>query len=554
MDRQLTSNARKGRVLENDSEAMDIEALQRIALSMTCEHSVDCVLAAIVGGLAREPHTALARIWLLEPGDICKECPMRRECPDQTQCLHLAASDGYSLGTDKKRWGNLDGNYRRFPLGIRKVGRIGSSREPVLLSSLGDERSWLREPDWAERERIRSFAGQPLIFQGEMLGVLAVFSRAALDERSMTVLRVFADQAAAAIANACAFQEIKRLREQLELENAYLREEVENVHGFGDIVGTSPALRKSLQQVDLVAQTESSVLILGETGTGKELIARAIHERSRRSGRPMIRVNCASIPRELFESEFFGHLRGAFTGAVRDRTGRFELADGGTLFLDEVGEIPLELQGKLLRVLQEGQFERVGDEATRRVDVRVISATNRDLKEEVTAKRFRQDLYYRLSVFPMEVPPLRERAEDIPALALHFLKQACAHHGFPELALKQRHVMQLQQYEWPGNIRELRNVVERAAITARVRGLQFDGLSPDPETLQSGRGTTQSVEGETLDVLSRDEMRHLERDNILRALQRTSWKLGGCDGAAHLLGMKPTTLASRIKALGIERP
>ena len=223
-------------------------------------------------------------------------------------------------------------------------------------------------------------------------------------------------------------------------ENEYLREEVKVAHAFGDIVGESSALRKVLAQVDLVAPADTSVLILGESGTGKELVARAIHERSRRSDRPMIRVNCGSIPRELFESEFFGHVEGAFTGAVRDRAGRFQLADGGTLFLDEVGEIPLELQSKLLRVLQEGTFERIGEEKSQHVDVRIIAATNRDLKKDVEEKRFRQDLYYRLSVFPVEVAPLRERAEDIPLLAANFLSQTCRRLGLTKPRLKQRHV------------------------------------------------------------------------------------------------------------------
>src|SRR6201999_1927728 len=246
----------------------------------------------------------------------------------------------------------------------------------------------------------------------------------------------------------------------------YLRQEVREANAFGDLVGRSPALAAVERQIELVAPTDAPGLILGETGPGKELVAREVHRRSGRSARPLIKVNCAAVPRELYESEFFGHARGAFTGALRDRAGRFELADGGTLFLDEVGEIPLELQAKLLRVLQEGELERVGEERTRKINVRLIAATNGDLRAEAEAGRFRQDLYYRLSVFPVELPPLRKRADDIPLLAEHFLALAARKLGRPKLRLTLAHVQQLQQYPWPGNVRELQHVIERAAITA----------------------------------------------------------------------------------------
>ena len=270
-----------------------------------------------------------------------------------------------------------------------------------------------------------------------------------------------------------AHEEVDRLRERLELENAYLQEEIRIEGNHHGIVGRSAAIQKILRQVELVAPTDATVLITGESGTGKELIARAIHDASKRSRRPLIRVNCATIPRELFESEFFGHAKGAFTGALRDGVGRFELADGGTLFLDEVGDMPLELQGKLLRVLQENNFERVGEAQTRTVDVRVIAATNRDLKQEVRRGRFREDLYFRLDVFPIESVPLRERRDDIPLLAAHFV------HGEGrklrrELKLTEGDVRRLMQYDWPGNVRELENVIERAAILARHARLRID--------------------------------------------------------------------------------
>lgn len=268
-------------------------------------------------------------------------------------------------------------------------------------------------------------------------------------------------------------EEIERLNRALERERDYLREEVAAVRS-GDIVGESPALLRALEQLDAVAQTDATVLIHGESGTGKELFARALHDRSRRSGKTLVRVNCASVPKELFESEFFGHVRGAFTGALKTRDGRFQLAHEGTLFLDEVGEIPLDLQGKLLRVLQEGEFERVGDDRTRRVNVRVVAATNRDLRQEAAAGRFREDLYYRLSVFPIEVPPLRERSHDVVALAEHFLARACADLRVPASSLGEREQEQLLAYAWPGNVRELSNVMERAAIVSRGGPLRLE--------------------------------------------------------------------------------
>ena len=408
----------------------------------------------------------------------------------------------------------------------------------------------MRDPEWGQREGIQSFAGQPLIFRGETLGTLVVFSREILSPDALMVLRTFADHAAAAYANARAFEEIDCLRSQLELENEYLREEVMEVHSHGEILGQSSALAKVLQQIDLVAPTDSTVLIEGESGTGKELIARAIHERSERSDRPMIKVNCASISKDLFESEFFGHVKGSFTGAIKDRMGRFALADGGTLFLDEVGEIPLELQGKLLRVIQEGEFERVGDESTRTVDVRIIAATNRNLKERAEQGAFRQDLYFRLSVFPIESPALRERPEDIPLLATNFLQRAADRLRMPMPLLKQRHVMQLQEYAWPGNVRELQNVMERAAITAINGALVLDLPRSDKLPRSTSDPTHSSVESK---VLTYPELQDFERDNLRRALQQTDWKVAGKGGAAELLDANPTTLTSRIKRFDLSK-
>jgi transcriptional regulator with GAF, ATPase, and Fis domain len=318
-------------------------------------------------------------------------------------------------------------------------------------------------------------------------------------------------------------------------------------------VGNSAALGQVLQQVDTVAPSDATVLILGETGTGKELIARAVHWRSRRREKSLVRVNCTSIPKELFESEFFGHARGAFTGAIKDRAGRFEVATGGTLFLDEVSEIPLELQSKLLRVLQEKSYERVGEDKTRRADVRIVAATNRDLKKEVAAGRFREDLYYRLNVFPVRVASLRERKEDIPLLAAHFVDLLVKELGCPKPRLTRTAVEALLDYDWPGNIRELRNVIERAVIFARGGALQFDVPGTD-SAIDQADFEASSLNRAEPEYLTESEFRRRERENIFAVLQKAGWKIRGVDGAAELLGVKPTTLISRIEKMGLKRP
>ena len=348
-------------------------------------------------------------------------------------------------------------------------------------------------------------------------------------------------------------EEIQCLRRQLELENAYLHEEVLEAKAYGEIVGCSPALEGILRQIDMVGPTDASVLITGESGTGKELVAREIHNRSARSRRTMIKVNCASIPKELYESEFFGHVKGAFTGAIKDRAGRFQLADGGTLFLDEIGEVPLDLQSKLLRVLQEGTYERIGDEKTFKTDVRIVAATNRNLKEEVLAKRFREDLYYRLNVFPIEVPPLRHRTEDIPSLATRFLNQAASKLNLPLPQFTKANMVELQGYDWPGNVRELQNVIERAVITSRSGKLSFN-LTKENSNGSREKAERRRTSDDANPVLTEEEMKQRDRENILNALHQSGWKITGIDGAAEILDMKPTTLHSRIKKLGLKKP
>jgi len=339
-------------------------------------------------------------------------------------------------------------------------------------------------------------------------------------------------------------------------ESAYLQEEIGDLYNFGEILGQSRPSREMLSYIQKVGPTDATVLIQGETGTGKELVARAIHHVSRRSTKPLIKVNCAAIPASLVESEFFGHEKGAFTGATQRRIGRFGLADNGTIFLDEIGELSLELQAKLLRVLQEGEFEAVGTSQTRKVDVRVIAATNRDLQSEVKAGRFREDLYYRLSVFPIHVPPLRQRNEDIAILAEAFMRSFCNKAGRDPIDLTPDGIRNLRAYHWPGNVRELKNVVERAVILSPGRVLNFDGILPLETTPPTPKATVRIVDRSSEGTVPRTagELRELERVNMLQALDKSGWKISGESGAARILGLAPSTLASRMKSLGIRRP
>jgi transcriptional regulator with GAF, ATPase, and Fis domain len=440
-----------------------------------------------------------------------------------------------------------------MPLGAGLLGKVAATGQQMNLGDLGEGSAAMSGFEWLMQEGIRGTSAAPIVFKGEVLGVIIGFTRANLPQESRSWSRIFADHIGAAMANARAFEEIQRLKAQLELQNAYLREEVVEAKAFGDLVGQSAVLRQVISQIDLVAPTEASVLILGETGTGKELVARELHRRSPRKDNPLVRVNCASVPKGLFESEFFGHVRGAFTGAIKDRPGRFETAEGGTLFLDEIGEVPLEMQAKLLRVLQEKRYERVGDDRTRRADVRIIGATNRDLKEAVAAGRFREDLYYRLCVFPIQVAPLRERKDHIPLLANHFVELSVKELRCPKPRLTRAGVTQLQHYDWPGNVRELRNVIERAVILARGGPLRFElpvAASPPPALSSPARPVAETG----LDYFTEAEMKGRERNNLLAVLTKTGWRIKGADGAAELLGVKPTTMLSRMKTMGLKRP
>jgi formate hydrogenlyase transcriptional activator len=429
-----------------------------------------------------------------------------------------------------------------IPLEATPPGEVIATRKPLIISSADIDRF---QPDISRlfiAEGLRSGCIVPLITANRILGTLSLASLrpSAFTQEDFDLLVRVANQVAIAIENALAYREIAELKNKLADEKLYLEEEIRTEYTFEEIVGESPALKRVLSQVETVAGTDSTVLILGETGTGKEVIARAIHDLSLRRERTFVKVNCAAIPTGLLESELFGHEKGAFTGAIAQKVGRFELAHRGTLFLDEVGDIPLELQPKLLRVLQEKEFERLGSTRTLHVDVRVVAATNRDLPQMVEGRLFRSDLYYRLNVFPIVVPPLRERAGDIPLLVRYFAQKHARRMDRRIETIPAEEMEALTRYHWPGNVRELENLIERAVILSRGPALHV----PLPEDRLSGDGSSASPG--TLEAA--------EREHILRSLRDTNWVIAGPHGAAARLGMKRTTLQSRMAKLGISRP
>jgi formate hydrogenlyase transcriptional activator len=387
---------------------------------------------------------------------------------------------------------------------------------------------------------IQSLCSLPLISRRGALGVLHVGSRQpkAFLVQDLTFLQQIAAQIAAVLDNAFAYREVKRLSGALARERLYLQDEIRSVANFDEIIGGSPPLKRVLSEVQTVAPSDATVLILGETGTGKELVAHAVHRLSNRASARFIKLNCAAIPTGLLESELFGHEKGAFTGAITQKIGRLELADNGTLFLDEVGEIPLELQPKLLRVLQDQEFERLGGTRTIKVDIRLIAATNRDLAQRVAQHQFRSDLYYRLNVFPMRVPTLRERSRDIPLLVRYFVQKFSKRFNKPIETIPAEAMRALESWQWPGNVRELENFIERSVILSEGSSLNVPLGELNPGNESSGRGTT---------------LEDLEREHILRVLRETGGVIAGVHGAAARLGMKRTTLQSRIQRLGITR-
>lgn len=420
------------------------------------------------------------------------------------------------------------------------AGLVWQLQQSLLVPNLSEEPRWPKVIGFMKEDGTQSFCFAPLTTARGRLGAMGFLSlqKEAYNDTDLEFLQQVAKQVAVAVENALAFQQIAELKDKLAKEKLYLEEELRIEHGFDDIIGDSNVLKQLLKQVEVVAPTDSTVLIQGETGTGKELIARAIHRLSGRSERTFVKLNCAAIPTGLLESELFGHERGAFTGAISQKAGRFELADKGTIFLDEVGEIPLELQSKLLRVLQEQEFERLGSTRTLHVDVRLVAATNRDLKRLVEERQFRSDLYYRLNVFPVTLPPLRERREDIPILVRYFTQHYAVRMKKNIQTIPAKTLDLLSSYAWPGNIRELENLVERSVILTQGTDLQV----PISE-LQADNRLSASMA----------TLEEAEREQILRALRETNWVLGGPAGAAVRLGLKRTTLQSKMQKLGITR-
>ena len=503
---------------------------ERIALRMTASLRLEEVLNVITQGLIDELEAAFARIWLIGRGDLCGDCFKADLCSNRSSCLHLRASSGLST--------NLNGEYRRIPIGTLKIGQIAQTSRPIYTNdALSDDR--IPNKQWLRENGLCSFAGYPLIFKDEVLGVLGMFSRRKIHEDEFNRLGTLALQAAIAVKNAQLHEEVERMKARLNVENLYLQQEIESSHDWSEIIGRSQGMKKVLELVLQVAPTDACVLIQGETGTGKELIARAVHKRSDRKDRAFVKLNCAAIPSGLVESELFGHEKGAFTGAISQKVGRFELAHQGTIFLDEVGDIPLELQSKLLRVLQEQEFERLGSTRTIHTNVRLVAATNRDLEQMVAGREFRNDLYYRLKVFPIMLPPLRDRTEDIPMLVQYFVRRYAQQLKKPITQIPPDALTAMCRYTWPGNVRELENFIERSIILSRDQTL----IVPKAELMPRG------VPSHTVNTLE-----EAEREHILRALQSSNWLIGGTSGAAAKLGMKRTSLQYKIQRLGIMRP
>jgi formate hydrogenlyase transcriptional activator len=445
------------------------------------------------------------------------------------------------------------------PLEEEPAGWVWQTQQARIFSNVPEEKCFPLAQERAKRYGVQSSCHLPLTTARRRLGTLVFACKQpyAYDTTDVSYLHLVANQVAVSVENALAFQEIEALKDQLSKANAYLEEEVRTEHNFGEIIGDSAALHRVLREVETVAPTGSTVLIRGESGTGKELIARALHDLSPRQGRTFIKLNCAAIPTGLLESELFGHEKGAFTGAIMQKIGRFELGHQGTLFLDEVGDIPQELQPKLLRVLQEQEFERLGGTKTIKVDVRLVAATNRDLARMVADGRFRTDLYYRLNVFPLMLPPLRERRDDIPRLVRHFTQHFARRMGRRIETIPPAVLDALVGYSWPGNIRELQNVIERAVILSPGPALKvpLGDLQRD-----EGRGMTDEGQQESSSHPSSitphpsKTLAEAEREHILGALRETGWVVSGPKGAAVRLGMKRSTLQEKMRKLGISRP
>jgi formate hydrogenlyase transcriptional activator len=498
-----------------ERETEQLKLLLDITNTLVSNLEFRSLLRAISASIRNYMHCDVVSVWLpnTEQSHLC------------SQAMDFPESKGFS------REGSL------HPVEGSGLGKIFKTGEPMF----GGKEVLMREPynSVAQAEGIESGCALPLISRGRTLGVLFVARRAGkgVGFEDVEFLMQAAGQVAIAIENALAYREIADLKDRLAQEKLYLEQEIRSEADFEGIVGQSSALRQVLQLVETVAQSDSTVLLLGETGTGKELIARALHDRSRRKDRTLVRLNCAAIPMGLLESELFGHERGAFTGAVAQKIGRLELADQGTLFLDEVGDIPLELQPKLLRALQEREFERLGSTRTKKVDVRLVAATNRDLHRMVQEKQFRSDLYYRLNVVPIRIPPLRERPEDIPLLVKYFAQKYALRMQRKIETIPAASMRQLTRWHWPGNVRELENVIERAVVLARTDRFEITMPELMDESFNAAPARTDRFD---------------EQDRIIQILKETKGRVGGPDGAAVRMGLKRTTLITRMNKLGID--
>jgi formate hydrogenlyase transcriptional activator len=524
-----------------------LRMLREISAQVAAGHRLEDVLTTVTSVLVERADFRSVAIWLYlrdEECEHCREAPLAERAAEPR--LHRVTR------TASPSLAGLD-LLHALPLSETFAGRLARDRAPIchndlvelakLVSQMTSGRADLSQAEAsaasAAREGLRSGAVFPLFVGDDLTGLLFMLAEREIAPDEVRYLEVFALQTASIIRWSRVYGEIERLRDRLARENTYLDEAVREEAGFTGIVGSSAALKEVLPLIVQVAPTDSTVLLSGETGTGKELFARAIHDASRRSGHPMIKVNCGGFAPGLVDSELFGHERGAFTGATQRRIGRFELANRGTLFLDEVAELPHETQVKLLRVLQEREFERVGGERTIRADVRLIAATHRDLELEVARERFRADLYYRLNVLPIRIPPLRERPEDIEPLTAHFVSHFGRRMGKQFRGISQGSLTRLQRYDWPGNIRELQNVIERACVLAKGQVVEV----PDPALGARHRRAWQPA-----------TLEEAEQAHIGRTLERTGWRIEGTGGAAELLGLRPSTLRSRIRKLGIRRP
>ena len=496
-------------------------ALERITLAMTSSDDAQGVLTAVTRGLVDDFDAASAVVWSFETASSGKE-----------KRVGLSVQHGLEVP-------GIEAPPRML--------RMLAEDHHFCTNSLPTDGS-VGPAAWILENGLRALATLPLSQHGEVYGVLAVYFRRHISDGEFARLEMFSRTAAVVLQNVRLLAATRDEDRRLQAENHYLREVVEQDSDCGEIVGRSDAIRRVLEQVDRVAATDSTVLIQGETGTGKELVALAIHQRSRRRGQAMVKVNCGAISAGLVESELFGHEKGAFTGALEQRVGRFELADGGTLFLDEVGELPPETQVKLLRVLQEQEFERVGSSRPIRVDVRVIAAGNLDLAKEVEQGNFRADLYYRLNVFPLFLPPLRQRREDVPLISACMLPRISERIGKSMRGFADGSLERLSTYAWPGNVRELLNVLERAAILSPGHDLEVgDGLLPNvlPPVDAVAAAATGDVHRSLAEV---------EREHIVRVLEDRGWVIDGVKGAAKVLGLHANTLRSRMAKLGIQRP